>query len=494
MRPERGALRRRLRALLRPLASRVAPLRSLAVWLAAAFAVTLAALLLATSSWVYWSLSARMMQEDREALLHKLEMVATLLRSHAVDGEALREAALVALPVGAPRDLFVRVRAADGRILLATPGFDPRLRERDFPAPRANGRPRMRTLRLGHDVHYLVAALPASVHADAAAPAQPARLEVALDRSAEARILENYTFVLEGVMLLAVLFAAVAGYAIAWRGLRPLRRMAEAAQAISAHSLHQRLDARRLPAELRTLAESFNATLARLEDAFGRISQFSADIAHELRTPIHNLLGELEVTLGRPRAGAEYRAVLESALEECGRLSRLIQGLLFLAQAEQPGQALRRESAALARELAALAEFYEAAAAEAGVTLALECDPALTVNADRLLLQRALGNLVSNALTHTPAGGRVLLYARREGEDVCLGVADTGCGIAAAHLPHLFERFYRADPARARRAGGVGLGLALVRGIARLHGGEAHAESAPGRGTRVWMTLPGARA
>ncbi len=472
--------------------------RSLAARMAAAFALTLALILLAASSWVYWGLNARMMQEDRESVLRKLDTAVAVLRSHAADSDELRQEAYLPLPPDAPRDLFLRLRATDGQVLLQTPGFNPALDAARFDAPLANGAPSLRKVQLPRDLHFLTAMLPVMGRLSAGAPLQPMHIEVALNRSTESHILADYRLRLTVVLLTAILVAAAAGYAIAWRGLRPLRHMADAARDIGAQDLHRRLDTQHLPDELHTLALSFNATLQRLEESFGRISQFSADIAHELRTPISNLWGELEVALGRPREPVQYREALESAVEECARLSSMIQALLFLAQTEQPDAALRMERLDVAHELNALAEFFDAAAAEAGVRLQVQAAAGLALRADRMLLQRALANLIGNALAHTPAGGVVTLSARPcaalstldQGACLRLEVVDTGCGIAPEHLPYLFDRFYRADPARSRSRGGLGLGLALVRNIVRLHGGWVGAASSLGQGTRVWIDWP----
>jgi two-component system heavy metal sensor histidine kinase CusS len=466
------------------------PLRSLAARMAGTFALTLALILLAASSWVYWGLSARMMQEDRESVLRKLDTVAALLQNLPVQSEALRQEAYLKLPPDAPRDLFLRLRTAGGVVLLQTPGFNPALTAADFPSPNAQDAPQLHKAHLPHDLHFLTAMLPLTARAAPGAAPEAMRLEVALNRTAESRILADYRLRLAGVLLAAMLVAAAAGYGIAWRGLRPLRHMADAARDIGAQDLHRRLDIRQLPDELQTLALAFNATLQRLEESFGRISQFSADIAHELRTPLSNLWGGLEVALGRPREPAQYREALESAVEECARLSQMIQALLFLAQTEHPDTALRLEPLDVGRELRALAEFFDATAAEAGVRLTVHAAPQGILHADRMLLQRALANLIGNALAHTPRGGTVTLSAHPQGSSVRIEVVDTGCGIAPEHLPYLFDRFYRADPARSRSRGGLGLGLALVRNIVRLHGGEARVESRPGQGTRILLDWP----
>jgi two-component system heavy metal sensor histidine kinase CusS len=172
------------------------------------------------------------------------------------------------------------------------------------------------------------------------------------------------------------------------------------------------------------------------------------------------------------------------------RLSRLIDGLLFLARAEDPRTQVEREPVDVGRELAAVREFYEATAAEAGVKLTAVPRPGPVADLNRPFLQRALGNLVANALAHTPPGGAVTLTATQEGGWVRVEVADTGCGIPESHLPYVFDRCYRVDRARSPASGGLGLGLAIVKGIAELHGGSVSLASAVGRGTRVALLLP----
>jgi two-component system heavy metal sensor histidine kinase CusS len=269
-----------------------------------------------------------------------------------------------------------------------------------------------------------------------------------------------------------------------------VRQITAMARRIRPTHLDERLQAAGLPAELAALADTFNAMLDRLGESFGRLARFSADIAHELRTPVNNLRGEVEVALGKPRPAEEYRDVLASGLEECVRLSRLIDSLLFLARAEDPRTQVEREPVDVGRELAAVREFYEATAAEAGVKLAAITGPGPVADLNRPFLQRALGNLVANALAHTQPGGAVTLSATQEGGWVRVEVADTGCGIPATHLPYVFDRFYRVDRSRSSASGGLGLGLAIVKGIAELHGGSVSLASEVGRGTRFTLLLP----
>jgi two-component system heavy metal sensor histidine kinase CusS len=280
------------------------------------------------------------------------------------------------------------------------------------------------------------------------------------------------------------------GYVVARRGFRPLKQVADAMRGVRPSTLHQRINAEELPAELGQLADGFNQMARELEDAFNRLGRCCSDIAHELRTPIHNLRGEAEVALGRARSPEEYRESLGSFLEECVRLSSLIDRLLFLARADDPQTQIRRARLAIALELSRLREFYAAPAAEAGLSLALDADGSVVADLDRQLFQQAVGNLVENAIAYSDAGGTITLGARAERQTLFVEVQDTGRGIPAEHLPRLCDRFYRVDGARSGKTGGLGLGLAIVKSIAALHGGSLRISSVPGVGTRVSLILP----
>jgi two-component system heavy metal sensor histidine kinase CusS len=272
--------------------------------------------------------------------------------------------------------------------------------------------------------------------------------------------------------------------------VRPIAEIAEAARRIHSSTLDNRIQTPGLPAEVAALAETFNTMIAGLEDSFGRLSRFSADIAHELRTPVNNLRGEAEVALRQARTPEEYRSVLGSLLEESVRLSRTIDSLLFVARAESPETQISRETLNVAHELNVVTDFYEAVAAEAGVRLIVEADEKLLASFDRMLWQRAIGNLVANALDHTPPGGCTTVRAHSDDGQLRVEIADTGCGIPAEHLPHVFDRFYRVDPSRSGHSPRLGLGLALVKSIVGLHGGSVDIASELGRGTTVTLRIP----
>jgi two-component system heavy metal sensor histidine kinase CusS len=453
---------------------------SLAARLTAWYAGSAFLLVLGATLFLYWALTSNLDREDDESLADQARLQAAAWRDRPGDSAARHETD----PTATGRQyapLLVRVLDNEGRVVTETPGMGDALPPAAFPPPGAEGGPGR------------AADVPAAAGRSFRALAVrggPGVIQVALDRTREEELLAGYRRSLWLVLLLALVACAVGGYQLARRGLRPLREIAATAGRIRSTTLaEERLPAAGLPAELAELAGTFNDMLDRLEESFARLARFSADIAHELRTPVHILRGEAEVALGRPRSPEEYREVLGSCLEECGRLTRLIDSLLFIARAEDPRTQVERERVDVGRELAAVREFYEAAAAEVGVSLTAEAADGLLADLSRPLLQRAVGNLVANALAHTAPGGRVALTAARDGRDVRVEVADTGCGIAAAHLPHVFDRFYRADSARSS-SGGVGLGLAIVKSIADVHGGSVSLASEVGRGTRVTLRFP----
>ncbi|MNP02110.1 Sensor kinase CusS [compost metagenome] len=285
-------------------------------------------------------------------------------------------------------------------------------------------------------------------------------------------------------MGLAALATALLGAWAARASLRPLRRISATAANVSAQSLSTRLDSSNLPVELRGLAEELNAMLARLEDAFQRLSGFSADIAHELRTPLTGLLTQTQVVLSRPRTLEDYREALHGNLEELQRLTAMVNDMLLLAKADHGLLAPNLQPLELADEVDALLEFYAPLAEDREIRL--EREGHMQVRGDRGMLRRVLANLLDNALRFSPDGSaiRVRLQTGR------ISVENQGPAIPAERLPRLFERFYRADPARREGRGEhAGLGLAICRSIVRSHGGEIRCESAEGS-TRFVITLP----
>lgn len=273
------------------------------------------------------------------------------------------------------------------------------------------------------------------------------------------------------ILLLAVWIAVHQGHA-------PLRRITVQIRNIRSDQLHLRLQPQTLPEELVELAHSFNQMLERLEQVFHQLSHFSADIAHELRTPVTNLMTQTQVALGESRQADEYREVLYSNLEEFERMAQMIGDMLFIAQADNGLLKLHHEPVDLAQEIHELFDFLGAWAEERELKLLLQ-GKALG-SGDRLMLRRALSNLLSNAIRHTPAGNTVQVSLSTQPGQIEIRVENTGPAIPPEHLPRLFDRFYRVDPARQRHTEGTGLGLALVKSIVTAHRGEISVNSSEG--------------
>jgi len=309
--------------------------------------------------------------------------------------------------------------------------------------------------------------------------AAPVVVAVSTDLSHHEHFMHSFRTALWTVMGLAALLTGFLGWVAARHGLAPLRDISHSAAGITANRLDQRLSAASIPVELAEVAKTLNEMLARLEESFRRLSDFSSNIAHELRTPVSNLLTQTQVTLSKTRTLDEYQNVLASNAEEFERLSRMIADMLFLAKSDNNLIVPHREKVDLVTEVSSLVEFYEALVEEKGVSLTYSGRGA--VYGDRLMLRRAVNNLLSNAVRHTPEGGRIAV--RVDDSDVStvvLSVQNTGETIAPEHLPRLFDRFYRVHASRQRFGEGAGLGLAITRSIAHAHGGEALAHSEGG--------------
>lgn len=333
----------------------------------------------------------------------------------------------------------------------------------------------------GHRYRGLAARLPA--HAPGVAPLRvAAALNIDHHDAFMAVVLRAVWVSIACAIAVAVLVSIV----IARSGMRPLRLLSAQMDEISSNRLSQRLATDDIPVELLGFANAFNAMLARLDASFARLSEFSADIAHELRTPVSNLLTQTQVMLSRPRSVEEYRDVLASNAEELERLSRMVSDMLFLAKTDNAPGLTHPEFVDLAKEVGELFEFYEALAVENSVELRL--NGALSLRADRTMLRRVLNNLLSNAIRYTSAGGTVAVSLETAGNRALIRVSNPGMPIPQAVRERLFERFYRADAARSRDTEGAGLGLAIVKAIAEAHGGGVTVDSKDGRNTfTVWL-------
>lgn len=416
---------------------------------------------------------AHFMELDQQLLDSRLPALRVMLSGvDSAERLAARKQALEAELVHQP-DMALTVSDANGQ-----PWFDNAPHSTQAAAPDDTG---LHTERHGDITWraYRVALRPGD-------PGSPL-LTLRLDITHHQHFLERMQRLIWLTVGLSALTTALLGAWAARSGLRPLRRMSEVATGVSASSLTTRLPEQGMPRELADLAQSFNAMLERLDDAFQRLSAFSADIAHELRTPLSNLLTQTQVILTRPRSLEEYRDTLLGNLEEMQWMAQLVNDMLLLAKADHGLLQPRREVLELEREVAALIEFFTPLAEDVGVRL--HGSGEARVMGDRSMLRRALSNLLDNALRFTPEGGEVTITLERRAGQATLTVSNTGKGIDPARAPRLFDRFYRADPARHEGSEHAGLGLAITRSIIEAHGGTIRCESDNGS-TRFIVDLP----
>ncbi|MGH8023742.1 MAG: heavy metal sensor histidine kinase, partial [Limisphaerales bacterium] len=449
------------------------------------YTVSAFAMLVVAAGFLHWTLVFNFHREDAQFLADKVHLLRTILSKTPADPEDLEEEVEWETAALHFAKYYARVLDAQGRSIVETPRMAGVLPSALFRTPGAGTdlQAQVKSLTLAHGQKFLL------LSAGAGDANNEREIQVALDVSPEEAFLERYRRDLLWAVLFGVLFSAAAGAFVARNGMRPLEKLAEATDRITASQLHERVSGEGWPKELASLARGFDRMLDRLEDSFKRLSQFSADLAHELRTPINNVRGEAGVALSQSRSSEEYRRTLESSLEEFERLARLIDNLLFLARAESPEAGIVRQNCDAQNAIESVREFYEALAEERGVEM--ECEGRGTAQADPVLLRQALSNLLSNALNHTPTGGKISFHVLKRGDEgLEIRVTDTGCGIFSEHLPRVFDRLYRADPARTKRQEGAGLGLAIVKSIMSLHGGSVAVRSQPGKGACFSLFFP----
>jgi len=457
------------------MSSKPAEPRSIAAQLVLLFTLAAALLLCCGLGALYWIVVRHAFEEDNEVMADKVAAVRADLS--APGGIKVVTEGLKNVQAGERTTYWVRVLDSTGRTLAETPGMDTMLPVNAFPSNTTPDKPADR--HSAGRVFSLVTTAPEI-------GGNRYLLQVAQDRTADEHFMKQFAALLGAVLALGVAASAIIAITVTRRGLRPLGKMTHALQRVGPKQLHERVTPAGWPRELQPLAIAFDDMLARLEDSFVRLSQFSADIAHEVRTPIGNIRGEAEVALTRSRTAEEYREVIESTIAECQHLGHIVDNLLFLARTEAAEGHLERVSFDGRPAIEKVAAFHEPIAEEQKLTLNIEGEAVFV--ADEMLFSRAVNNLIENALRHTPAGGRIdIAIATGDGHSD-ISVSDNGAGIAAEHLPRVFDRFYRADTSRSSE--GVGLGLALVKSILDMHGGTARIASEPGRGTKVTLSFP----
>lgn len=323
-------------------------------------------------------------------------------------------------------------------------------------------------------------------------PGVPGQATLHLGRSMEpqkAMLGEYLIFYLYSVPLILAISVG-AGWFLAARALRPFEEITRTAEKITYENLNMQIVTEHKEEEILRLVQAFNSMVHRLNDSFQQMRKFNADAAHELRTPLAILQGETEVALRSPNLPDEIRSVLASNLEELERLTRIVNDLLTLAEAQAGKQVLVKEAVELKPLLEDLVDQMRLLASDRGISVEVRCKPGLWIDADTLWIRRAVLNLLDNAIKYSREGDTIEIVAVRENQNVNLSIRDHGIGILPDDIPHIFDRLYRADPARSRVSGGVGLGLAIVKWIVEAHNGMVRVESEPDRGTVFEMSFP----
>ncbi|MBK5340967.1 heavy metal sensor histidine kinase [Pseudomonas sp. TH49] len=444
--------------------------KSIAWRLALAFAIVCALVLSVIGVFLYRSLASEIAYRDDLALLGRLEQVRALLADSDSLGALQARPRLYQNMLG-NLDSLLLVRRADGSNVIA---INPRQRE----LPPLNAIAREQTPQRRDVLTWQApdGAELALLSGDAQGPnGEPLTVIAGKVLTEREQMLASYRLRLYLAVGLGALLAFALGLVLLRRGLQPLRQLSAAVRGIDLRSLDQRLPASGTPAELLEPVQALNGMLARLDDSVQRLSQFSADLAHEIRTPLHTLLASNGQALNHPRSTAEYQELLASNMEEFERLKRMAENLMFLARAEQAERALDLQVLDLHSVGSELCDYFEALADDRQLHLENQLHGELL--ADQQLLQRALGNLLANAVRHADEGTLISLR-RRDEPGVCwLQVHNHGPVIAPEHLGKLFDRFYRVDPSRAQPGDSGGLGLAIVQSIMQLHGGRVRVSS-----------------
>lgn len=458
----------------------------LTVRLTLLFSASMVVILFTVSSFLYEKVEHQIYQKDKTELLHAIalqeEIVRAMENKMAPDmwqqewREHMEKSDRLWFRLTGPSDLAqTKITETPG---MAIPGDN-------FPAASPSSDPEFKiwkTKKGDISSRYLLASVVIDIKPDRAWT-----LQAALDVTQSRAIINEYWEGLALMLCAVTIISTCFGFFVAHQGLAPVRAISSAIERINIEKLDTRIGDHPWPSDLRVLARTFDAMLSRLENSFDQLSRFSSDLAHEFRSPINNLVAAASVTLSRDRDAADYKDTLATVVDEGERLSRMVSGMLFLARTENATQAIHLETLQTGDEFKKVLDFFEALAEEKNVTLNAHGD--LAICADPLLLRRALSNLIMNALRYTPPKGHITLRAEPSGAMVSLSVNDSGAGIGAEHLPHLFDRFYRADISRSSGEN-TGLGLAVTKSIVELHGGSIGVASIVGNGTCFTFTLP----
>jgi two-component system, OmpR family, heavy metal sensor histidine kinase CusS len=432
---------------------------------------------------LYVTLLNHLKQSGIKELREKTALVKTMLQT--ANGLGLLETEMQTQAYEA-ENLRACFRLLDrhGRIILESPEMTALFPVSAFPQP--DGSPDVLQWRVSTGELYLLktARLPENLF-----NGKGGELQIGTNISEDERLIKLFRNTLLISSLGGFVFAVMSAIFIVRQGLKPLKDMSATVQQITELQLNTRINPALLPVEMESLVSSFNSMLGRLENAFSKLAQYSENLAHELRTPLNNLMIEADIALSRQRTPDEYQKVINSSLEEYGRLALLIDRLLFLARANNQQLELAIARIDVRQAFENVAEFHSESARDKGITVTVVGGAILL--ADPVLFCRAIDNLLANALNYTPAKGTITLAAHQaEDSSVEISVSDTGCGIDPGLLPKIFDRYFWVESTRKKDPKGAGLGLDIVKAIMELHGGSVEIQSELGKGTTLTLMFP----
>lgn len=448
---------------------------------------SLAAFILLTiiALFLYWETINILYRADHQFLANEIETIQYLFDNKSSNMADLQKE-VIDIPSKINNSIyhyFIRVMDAEGNTVIETPGIKKIIpTEKTFIKSAHYLNNEIYWWHTEHNTHYLFIQAPIWLKTH-----QIGIIQIALDISYQHAIINDRNFFIIAIILSAIC-ALFSGFFISNRAMRSLYVLTKTAKEISVSSLNQRIEPKSWPNELRALGIAFNQMLDRIESSFIRLKQFSSDLAHELRTPVSNLIGQTEIALSHTQSIDEYKQLLESNLEELHRISQLTENILFLSRVENPQIEIHKTLLTLYNEVINVSDYYQTMADEKNIFLSCEGNATMVANA--IMVRRMISNLLSNALKYTAPQGSVHIYIQETCYAVEIKISDTGIGIPAEHLPKIFDRFYRVDAARSQCAGGAGLGLAIVKSIVDLHHGTISVTSKLGIGTTFLLTFP----
>lgn len=419
---------------------------------------------------------------DRQYILEEIHVIKNILINKPYNLAALRQE-VTELPLSLTDfayHCYIRILNQDGTVLMETQDMS----ILTTGAPFSHGNAEIADLAwrsTGHHWYSLTQTTVNNTH-------QSWLVQIALDTTYQHTMMNTYRYFVLIILIIGILFSIAIGSVISKKAMKRLHEMTETTKKITVSSLQQRVNPDFWPNELSELGKAFNKMLDRIEEAFSRLIEFSDDLAHELRMPITNLIGETEVALYRANLPDEQRKVLESNLEELARINQIIENILFLARAENPQLEIKKEFLEANQEIAVVMQFYQLMAEEKNIQLT--CTGSAKIYANSTLFRRMISNILSNAIKYAFSNTKIQFTVDDVNEEVTrIVLQDNGIGIDESHLGKVFDRFYRVDSARVRE-GGIGLGLSIVKSIIELHHGSIWIESIPHQGTTVIIHMP----